>query len=283
MRPSAPLGAPVRLAVGLLGALVVLGAAAATAFLGGSTAGALPLDGADFDVLFGDAALTAVAVVRLAAVGLAAWWLALMIATWFAAWRGGAERGRAYARLLPAPLRLVVTLSLSPVLVSLPATMAGAQDQPPTGVPSSVVAQAHRPTTSILPPDQVLELTPLPAGPEPRSDGAGSPTAGTTPAPGLPHQASSDTTRSDGDPAIMASSVDEASCPTIVTRSDVHWFDQARSHLDEQLGHPSSEREAESYWNRCVAHNAERLADPDEPDVVRPGQVLELPELPRTL
>ena len=82
---------------------------------------------------------------------------------------------------------------------------------------------------------------------------------------------------------ILTPSAEQVPCPTIVTRGDVHWFDQARSHLDDQLGRPSSEWEAESYWYRCVAHNADRLADADEPDVVRPGQVLELPELPRTL
>ncbi|MGB2859404.1 MAG: hypothetical protein WBB87_12270, partial [Candidatus Microthrix parvicella] len=72
-------------------------------------------------------------------------------------------------------------------------------------------------------------------------------------------------------------------CPTIVTRSDVHWFEQARAHLDEALGRPSSTQEAEAYWDRCVVHNADRLPDPGVPDVVPPGRLLELPELPRTL
>ena len=78
-------------------------------------------------------------------------------------------------------------------------------------------------------------------------------------------------------------SADNTTCPTIVTRSDVHWFEQARAHLDEALGRPSSTQEAEAYWDRCVVHNADRLPDPGVPDVVPPGRLLELPELPRTL
>ncbi|MBK7021954.1 MAG: hypothetical protein IPH38_20870 [Candidatus Microthrix sp.] len=51
-------------------------------------------------------------------------------------------------------------------------------------------------------------------------------------------------------------------------------------HLDEALGRPSSTQEAEAYWDRCVVHNADRLPDPGVPDVVPPGRLLELPELP---
>ncbi|MBK9298834.1 MAG: hypothetical protein IPN02_18795 [Candidatus Microthrix sp.] len=60
----------------------------------------------------------------------------------------------------------------------------------------------------------------------------------------------------------------------------MHWFDQARAHLDAQLGRPSSEQEAEIYWYRCVAHNVEQLPEPDEPDIVPPGQVLDCPNSP---
>lgn len=276
-----PLAAPGRIALALLSTLAVLAAAAATAFLGGPAAGAVPRSGADIDQLMaGDVTVLAVMIVRAAAVGLALWWLALMGAAWLAAWRGRDERVGAYARLLPPPLRLAVTLSLSPMLVSLPATMAGAQVQPPTGVPTS--ADPAEPPTSVHPPTQVLELSPLPANPEPRSDRPGSPTAGTTPAPGIPAPDGRAVTASPDDPAPPVASADRAACPTIVTRSDVHWFDQARAHLDDQIGRSSSDREAEAYWDRCVAHNAELLPDVDEPDIVRPGQVLELPELPRT-
>mgnify|MGYP003412248863 FL=1 len=288
VRHPKPLGTPGRLAIALLSTAAVAAAATATAVVGGPSAGALPRTRADLDLLYsGDAAVLAVAVVRFAAVALALWWLGLIVASWLAAWRGRHDRVGVYARLLPAPLRMAVTLSLSPMLVALPATVAGAQNQPPTGVPSSIAGPADDPTSPTAPSTRVLELNPLPDGPQPRPGAGGSPTAGTTPAPGLPVDGRIDAT-ADGDPAPgvatigQAPSGDQASCPTIVTRGDVHWFDQARAHLDAQLGRPSSEQEAEIYWYRCVAHNVERLPEPDEPDIVPPGQVLELPELPRT-
>ncbi len=277
------LAAPARLVIALLSAFAVIVAASATAMFGGPAAGALPRTADDLGLLLsGDIAIVAVAVVRAAAVALALWWLGLIFATWLAAWRGRHDRVGVYARMLPAPLRLAVTLSLSPMLMALPATVVGAQDQPPSGVPSTVAEQSADPGTPTSRPARVLELHPVPVGPEPRPGGRGSPTAGTTPAPGVPLNAETGAMTGQ-DSAHGGMSGDQAACPTIVARGDVHWFDQARAHLDAQLGRPSSEREAETYWYRCVAHNAGRLPDPDEPDIVKPGQVLELPELPRTL
>lgn len=289
-------GAPGRIAIAAVSVLVVASAALTTAFLGGPAAGALPRSAADIEsMLAGDVAVLAVLAVRVVAVVLALWWIGLMAAVWLAGWRGRSDRITHYARLLPAPLRLAVTLSLSPVLISLPASLAGAQERPPTGVPTSLTTPSETSTSSNLNPAGVLELTPLPTGVTRQRASPGAPTVGTSPAPSAPQglggPAGGDSPGpGPGGPADLASgdeadlaSGEAAVCPTIVTRSDVHWFDQARDFLNDQLGRSSSDDEAEAYWARCVDHNAARLTDPAEPDVVRPGQVLELPELPRTL
>lgn len=262
-----------RFSIALVSVLGVAVLAWGVATLGGPSSGAVPTTPNQLDVLTAaEPAVWAVVVVRLAALALALRWLALMGAAWLAMLRGRHTRAERIAGKLPAPLRLAVSLSLSPVLITLPA-VAGAQQQPPSGVPTTVAT--IEPTQSDS--TGVLQLTPMPAGPESNQPDPRAPTAGTTPAPVLP-PAGVNRQPVEGQPGV-----EDASCPTIVTRSGVHWFDQARAYLDDQLGHPASDDEAELYWQRCVVHNADRFIDPDEPDVVAPGQPLELPELPRTL
>jgi hypothetical protein len=42
---------------------------------------------------------------------------------------------------------------------------------------------------------------------------------------------------------------------------------------------PPTDAEVTRYWQRLIEHNRDRLTDPDEPDLLYPGQVLVLPEL----
>ncbi|MEZ5383271.1 MAG: hypothetical protein R2754_15935 [Microthrixaceae bacterium] len=241
--------------------------AVAVAIVGGRAAGAVPGSMAGWRALSeGEPFLLAVVSVRLVTIALALWWLILMARVWAASALGHHQRARYLAGRLPLPLRLAVSASLSPLAVSLAMPMVGAQNQPPTGVPASPTTPISAPAATSTT-EAVLELRPLPSGGSGTRQGTRPPSAVT--APGAPTAA-----------AVAAST---AACPTIVTQPDLHWFDQARQHLDGELGRPSSQREAEAYFQRCVAHNADRLPDAAEPDVVPPGQPLELPELPRTL
>lgn len=280
----APIARLFRAALGLGGGVAMLLLAAAVAVVGGPPGGAVPLDATQVELLAdADPIVWAALAVRVAALCLASRWLAIMGAAWAAALRGDRGRAGRLAARLPAPLRLAVSISLSPMLLAAP-SVAGAQQQPPTGVPTSVAtapADSAPPgavgTTPVS--SGVLELTPIPSGPGSNAADARAPTVGTAPAPVLPTRPPAPDDPSD----TRLAGTGPPACPTIVTRSDVHWFDQARAHLDDQLGRPSSEAEALAYWERCVTHNAARLPDPSEPDVIGPGQPLELPELPRTL
>lgn len=42
---------------------------------------------------------------------------------------------------------------------------------------------------------------------------------------------------------------------------------------------PPSDRQIDAYWRRLIAANRHRLVAPDNPDLVYPGQVLDLPDL----
>lgn len=47
--------------------------------------------------------------------------------------------------------------------------------------------------------------------------------------------------------------------------------------VSEQLGRPATDAEIAPFWDALVAANRHRLVDPDDPDLVLPGQVMELP------
>ncbi len=59
-----------------------------------------------------------------------------------------------------------------------------------------------------------------------------------------------------------------------------HFWHVARAVLTEAWKRPPSDVELLPYWRLLVEHNRSRLADPANPDLVYPGQVLELPGPP---
>lgn len=57
-----------------------------------------------------------------------------------------------------------------------------------------------------------------------------------------------------------------------------HLWSVAVRVLDDELGQPSSDDEVATYWRRLVEANLDRLADPANPDLIFPGQVLAVPD-----
>lgn len=51
----------------------------------------------------------------------------------------------------------------------------------------------------------------------------------------------------------------------------------AADELAQQRGAPPSDRQIVPYWRRLIEHNRPLLVDPDNPDLIYPGQVVSLP------
>lgn len=67
-----------------------------------------------------------------------------------------------------------------------------------------------------------------------------------------------------------------ATTPTAVVQGGDSFWSIAEAHL-QHLGASPTDREVVRYWERLVAVNVGRLADPANPDLLYAGQVLELP------
>jgi nucleoid-associated protein YgaU len=53
-----------------------------------------------------------------------------------------------------------------------------------------------------------------------------------------------------------------------------------RQVLGQAWGRPATDAEIDPYWRALVAANRSRLPDPDNPDLVYPGEVLTVPPPP---
>lgn len=56
-----------------------------------------------------------------------------------------------------------------------------------------------------------------------------------------------------------------------------HFWSIAEQVVAERVGPSASEATVAAYWHRLVEVNRDRLVDPDDPDLILPGQVFELP------
>ena len=70
---------------------------------------------------------------------------------------------------------------------------------------------------------------------------------------------------------------DEVDLVTVVEGD--HLWAIAERHLRDHRGHPVDDAEVAAYWVRLVEANRGRLVDPEDPDLVLPGQRFVLPEL----
>lgn len=59
-----------------------------------------------------------------------------------------------------------------------------------------------------------------------------------------------------------------------------HLWSIAADHLGAHLDHPPSDAEVAAHWERLIEANRDRLANPDDPDLIFPGQRFVLPDLP---
>lgn len=58
-----------------------------------------------------------------------------------------------------------------------------------------------------------------------------------------------------------------------------HLWSIAADHLAAHLDHDASEAEVAAHWRRLIEANRDRLANPDDPDLIFPGQRFVLPEV----
>lgn len=92
-------------------------------------------------------------------------------------------------------------------------------------------------------------------------------------------------------PAVPAGSAPEPTAPpigagggppgsaaeTVVVQPGDHLWGLAAKAVQGDLGRPPTEAEVATYWRRVVAANRDRLVDPDNPDLILPGQEMVLP------
>ena len=200
-----------------------------------------------------DAVTVAFALVRLEALGLAAYLLALTAIS-------------AVVRTMQLPMgtRLVDRLTL-PFLrgvfgglatlgvVAGPAPVHRPAQTPSSTTTTTVVAPVEDPSPTVT-----LHLdVPLP-DPEPAPAPAPTPAASALPLPAPEPAVSRDT--------------------WVVQPGDSLWS-IAASHLEDVTGAPSSDAEVTQMWDRLIDLNRERLVDPDNPDLIFADQVFELPAM----
>lgn len=86
-----------------------------------------------------------------------------------------------------------------------------------------------------------------------------------------PSAAEPRTVESIGDPATAAEG-------THVVEPGDHLWGIAESALALRLGRPPSDEEIVPYWRTVVEANTDQLVDPGNPDLILPGQVIQLPD-----
>lgn len=143
--------------------------------------------------------------------------------------------------------------------VAVPAPLASAQAEPSPDVAVMQVIEDDAPdSTTVQPPPPSSTTVMAPAPPSPPT------TAGAAPAPAA------------SPVAAPIAPLPAAVTPTAVVQGgDSFW-----SIAEAQLQHPGrvpTDREVAQYWERLVAANVAQLADPTNPDLLYPGQILELP------
>ncbi|MGH9213463.1 MAG: LysM peptidoglycan-binding domain-containing protein, partial [Acidimicrobiales bacterium] len=146
---------------------------------------------------------------------------------------------------------------------------------PPTATMSLLGGDGDRPgaasasaTMVLLPPgDPATRPQPTAASPEP-------PAASPEPEPTPISPEVTAPPRPAMDPAAARTTVDTWE----VGAGDCFWS-IAESIVAETTGHaPPSEQATSDYWSRLVAANRDRLAAPDHPDLLIPGQILVIPQ-----
>ena len=86
--------------------------------------------------------------------------------------------------------------------------------------------------------------------------------------------------RVDGATAPTPAPAPQPATGTWTVAAGDHLWSIAERVLSSAWGRPPTEREVVPFWRQVVARNRDRLAVPDNADLIFPGQVLLLPEPP---
>jgi LysM repeat protein len=205
--------------------------------------------------------VAAASLLRVVAVG-AAWYLLALTLIGSAGRLLGLGRAVHLAdRLSPPALRAVLGRAVGAGLVahlvllspttaaaapSSPATMRALPDQPPPTNTTTMRALPDQP-----PPTSTTTMRALPDEDPPTSTATVRPMPATEPAPAPP--------------------------ATWTVQPGEHLWHAAEVVLALHHGHEAPDAEVDAYVDEIVRNNLDVLIDPDDPDLVRPGQVLRLP------
>ena len=105
------------------------------------------------------------------------------------------------------------------------------------------------------------------------------PTVTVAPDPSADDAATATMTVVEGDPPPVRR--DEAPSTWTAAPGD-HFWHMSVSALAIAWGRPPTDSEVERYWLQLIEVNRERLVDPDDADLIFPGQRFELPAIPTT-
>jgi nucleoid-associated protein YgaU len=217
-------------------------------------------------------------VLRLGALGLAGYLLATTVAGLVARIVGQARWSAAVDAVSPHVVRRLVqgaaglTMAAAvtttqaaawatPGVATGPATLTPIMRRLPSGPPSTSAAASPAGTAAPLPARQATPDRGAAA-----IDGAPRPPPATEPST----------------PAPPAAAPSPTSAPaTWVIRSGDNLWSVAEATLARAWGRVPSDADVDDYWTELIAVNRVRLAHGDDPDLVFPGQVFELPTPPR--
>ena len=178
-------------------------------------------------------------------------------------------------RALPVALRRTLTggaglgLAAGSVLWS-PGTPAGATERPALEVPAETEPSAA--TMTLLDPGPGASTATMrlldPIAP------AAPPGPSTPSTPSTPSQATTPTAPA---PTTTPATPDSAGDETWVVATGDSFWSIAEDVVGDDRAAAAEEAEIDAYWHQLVAANRDRLAVPDQPDLLFPGQVLTLP------
>ncbi len=213
----------------------------------------------------------AVGLVRLAAEATAWYVLAVSVVRVSAAWSGGAALVRVADALTLPVLRGVLSTTMGVGLVVTP-TLA------PAVSPGAAVAGASLTGDDVSGARVGGTATMRPVTQAPPE--VGRPTGTATMRPHI--SARDETEPDDGDPddTVPAPAGPAARAPVASTwtvdRGECFWS-IAADIVAQHRGRAVSDADVAQYWRRLIEVNRSRLVDPDDPDLLHPGQVLEVP------
>lgn len=170
----------------------------------------------------------------------------------------------------------------------------------PVGIATAGAASSSTPTMQALPDaTATVDVDDTPPAMQPLADPTGPAPAGGPPPPGMhplppapatpsPTTTPEPTTAPDPIPTADPTPVDtredvaagaDADGTTWTVRTGDHLWSIAETHLRETLGQVPDDRVVADYWRRLVEANRGRLVDPDDADLVVPGQRFVLPDV----